>query len=225
MSLLSVADGLWAAECPVSPGPGFRMNTRMTVVRLQTGGLLLHSPIELEDAAAEEISGLGAVEHLVAPNLFHHFFLGAAKERWPDAIVWAPKGLRDKVPAAPVDRDLEPADPWLGDFAVFAVEGMPKFREYVLLHRPSKTLIVTDLVFFEPRGHTALTRIFFRLAGTRRGLTVSRLFKSMIKDRAAFAASVERLTRLDFERLLVAHGGILEERAQERFAEVIAKSV
>lgn len=231
MTLEPITEGLWSAQCSISPAPGVRMDTRMTVIRLPSGGLLLHSPIRLEsdpadsDAPstrlAEDLEALGPVEHLVAPNLYHHFFLAEAKQRWPDAAVWAPAGLSDKVRNLPSCQSLTASESWLDCLDVFVLAGMPKFQEHVFFHRPSKTLMVTDLVFNRPAGHTALARLFFRFAGTHEKLAVSKLFKGLIKDRGAFRDSLEAVLELPLERVIMAHGLVLADDARERFRQVI----
>ena len=72
---------------------------------------------------------------------------------------------------------------------------MPKFREWVLFHEPTGTLLTTDLVFNRPKG-TGLSPIFFLLFGTASRFAVSRLFKTMIKDRAEFVASCSKIAQL-----------------------------
>lgn len=51
---------------------------------------------------------------------------------------------------------------------------------------------------------------------------MSRLFRMMIKDRAAFTASMQRIVALDFERIVVAHGDPITERAKEIFVAMLA---
>ena len=50
--------------------------TRMTVVRLSNGDLLLHSPVKFDERLANELHGLGTVRHLVSPNQFHYAHIG-----------------------------------------------------------------------------------------------------------------------------------------------------
>ena len=46
--------------------------TRMTVVRLGSGDLFLHSPIAYDAALSDELTSIGRVWHLVSPNQFHY---------------------------------------------------------------------------------------------------------------------------------------------------------
>src|SRR5262245_10833879 len=86
--------------------------TRMTVVRLSTGDLFLHSPIKFTAGLANELLGLGAVRHLVSPNQFHYAHIGEWAKAFPDAVSWAPSlalsdgcnGLRARVRRLPPRR-------------------------------------------------------------------------------------------------------------------------
>ena len=58
---LWVADGPTAIDLLVVPYP-----TRMTIVRLPSGGLWLSSPVKLPYERLQEVLGLGEVTHLVS---------------------------------------------------------------------------------------------------------------------------------------------------------------
>jgi hypothetical protein len=47
----------------------------MTVIQLNTGGLLLYSPILLTPLLAEELRALGSVRFVVSPDTWHHLFV------------------------------------------------------------------------------------------------------------------------------------------------------
>ena len=69
--------------------------TRMTVVRLASGGLWLHSPVRPTPDRRRAVDELGPVEHLVAPNKIHglgiahgHCLQGEAKDDVSRAFAW-----------------------------------------------------------------------------------------------------------------------------------------
>ena len=66
-----VLDQIWLCAYPVRLA-GTTFEGRMTVIRLASGQLMLHSPCNITAAIAEEISALGPVAHIVAPGNFHH---------------------------------------------------------------------------------------------------------------------------------------------------------
>lgn len=218
--LRRITEGVHALETRIPLAPGFELPLRSTLLSLRSGGLAIVSPVPLDDALAARVEALGPVEHLVAPNLLHHAFIEAAAARWPRAKVHAPPGLERKRPGLRVDHHLPGALP--AELEVVPLEGAPALSETAILHRASRTLVVTDLVFhvLEPRGF--LTPLILFLVGARGRLAQSRALRFMTRDRAAAAASAGRIVALDFERLVMAHGVIVEENARTRLEAALA---
>jgi hypothetical protein len=71
----------------------------MTVIRLASGQLMLHSPCDITAAIAEEISALGPVAHIVAPGNFHHMYAATAQAAFPRAKTWICPASRAGDPA------------------------------------------------------------------------------------------------------------------------------
>ncbi len=190
------------------PG-GIHFPGRMTVVRLPgEGELWLHSPIPIDDDLAHELDALGPVRHIVAPNKVHHLHVPAAMARYPEARVWGAPGLYKKRKDIAFTDKLTADAPqfWSSVLEQHVVGGAPWVNEVVFFHRPSTTLIVTDLVFnvYECKG--LLSPLVFRMAGAYRRLAQSRLLRRSVKDRAAFANSGRTVLTWDFDRVLMAHG-------------------
>jgi hypothetical protein len=190
----------------------------MTIVRLDDG-LWLHSPVRIDDAMANSITALGPVAHIVAPNLFHHLNIGPAIERFPNAKVHAPKGLRAKRPDLRIDFDLQPgSNRWPGLEAI-EIDGAPELDEFVFMHRPSATLIVTDLVFNIHDAKGLMLPLVLRMVGAWRRLAQSKIWRRYTKDRSAAAASVRTVLEHDVRRVIPAHGDVLEATdAREQLA-------
>ena len=74
-------------------------STRMAVVRLADGGLWCHSPIDPAPELFAQIDALGEVRHLVSPNKIHYAHIAAWKARYPQALVWASAGVRERAAA------------------------------------------------------------------------------------------------------------------------------
>jgi glyoxylase-like metal-dependent hydrolase (beta-lactamase superfamily II) len=212
LNALDAKAGLWEARTELAlPGWAW-LPLRMTVLRLPDGALLLHSPIALDDALAAELAALGPVRHLVAPNLFHHLYLRPARERFPQARLHAPRGLAAKRPRLSFDAVLEPGLPaeWGGAVEVLPLAGISRAEETLLLHRPSGTLICGDLVFNVQRWHGALTGLMLHTMGTAGRLAGSRMLHLLVRDRAAFRASLLALRERDFQRIVMGHGEVHE---------------
>ena len=155
--LKPIARDLWIVDGPrIGFGLGplkFPFTTRMTVLRLRNGDLILHSPVALDPALRSAIELLGPVRFLVAPNSLHYWWLPDWKAVMPKAEVLAVRGLqkRAKRPIQ-VDRLLVGrGSPWPAEVDLLVVRG-DALTEAVLFHRASKTLILTDLIEnFEPK--------------------------------------------------------------------------
>ena len=93
--LHSIADDLWVAEQPLRY-LGVALTTRMTIVRLANGALLVHSPIHLTDELRSAAESAGHVRFIVAPNRFHHLFVADWQKAYPDAQTFCAPGLDAK---------------------------------------------------------------------------------------------------------------------------------
>lgn len=192
-------------------------------VRRTPAGLILWSPVAIDDELAAALRRLGPVTTIVAPNLFHYAHVAAAKARYPEARVLAPEGLRTKRPDVPIDSALAQGTSLGGGCSVHAVEGSAVVSEFVMHDAETKTLTVTDLVFNVRQAHNFRSWFVFRvLAGTLGDVGQSRLWKSFVKDSAAASKSMLALNELPFERLIVGHGEIVEDGGQESLAHATA---
>lgn len=81
---------IWIAQGPTVAVAGFHYPTRMAVIRLAKGDLVVWSPTALSDELRAAVTGLGTVLHLVAPNSLHHIFLGDWRRAYPNAKLYAP---------------------------------------------------------------------------------------------------------------------------------------
>jgi hypothetical protein len=212
------AEGIWLAEAPLR-FYGLPFGTRMTVIRLRDRALLLHSPISLDARLRAEVEALGPVRHIAAPNKLHHLYLAQAHEAFPDAKVYAPPGLARKRPDLHLDAELADAAPdaWRGELEQLIVRGSRVLQEVVFLHPASRTLIVADICeHFGPHS-PLLTRIAARLSRMYDRPRMPPDMQLTFRDRPATRASFERLLAWDFDRVILAHGRLLESGAKAQF--------
>lgn len=215
-ALRGVAPDLWVAEQPLRFG-GLEVGTRMTVVRLRDGGLFLHSPVALGDRLQGELAAIGAPLAAVAPNRFHHLFVGEYRAAFPDVRLFVAPGLETKrkdLAGATVLGD-EPPREWSGEIDQLVFRGVPISNEVVFLHRRSRTLLLADLAFNLGPEAPAATRLVFRALGAYDRFGPTRLERLLVRDRAAARRSLELLLQWDFDRVVVAHGRILESGGRE----------
>jgi len=210
--LTPIADDLWQLGGDQRLPGGARFPLRMTIVRLPDRQLILHSPVPIDDAAADAIAALGDVAHVIAPNRYHHLYLEPALRRFPRAAAWLAPGLAAKHPSITPAGELGDVAPaaWRDHVDQIHVGGAPKVSETVFLHRASRTLLATDLAFHVTKPANLRTRIVLRLVGVSGRLACSRAWKFLVKDRAAATASIARLEAWAPLRYVPAHGEIFE---------------
>jgi hypothetical protein len=214
--LYELSKNIWIAERP-QRFYGLEVGTRMTVIRLADGSLLLHSPVSLDPGLRRELDSIGRVCFTVAPNRVHHLHAGEVAEAYPEARLWVAPGLERKRPDlvfVAVLGDEAPAE-WKDEVDQVFFRGRPYENEVVFLHRASRTLILCDLAFnFGPRA-AAPTRLLMRLLRSYGRFGPSRLDPLLIRDRRAARQSLERILAWDFDRVVVAHGDVLESGGRE----------
>jgi len=209
--LVELTAGVWYADAKIRMPGGALLPMRMTVLQLDDGSLLIHSPIQLSEDLAESIAQKGPVRILLAPNGFHHLFIAKWQIRFPDALTYGPRILSKKRPDLQFDHYVDgPLEaPWGPDIQMTCIAGMPKIQEMVIYHRPSRTLVVTDLIFNIKQASGSL-RWILRIMGTYQKLASSRLFQLMVRDRPAYLKSIEQILELPMEYLIMAHGDIVK---------------
>lgn len=213
--MIQLGPELWVADGPVIRFWGIPFPTRMVVARLADGGLWLHSPVEADAALVARVAALGPVRHLVAPNWVHYAFIPGWQSLFPEATTWAASGVRARAERHGVsirwdaDLMLDRAPDWQDEINLFEVKGHPWHREWVFLHRASRSLILTDLVqALEPgrmRRHEGLAARL--LAGTRPGGSMPLLMRlGFALSPGALGQAVRWMLDREPERLIYAHG-------------------
>jgi hypothetical protein len=217
----AVADGVWIVDSGPQAVMGIiQLPVRMTVIRLPSGELWLHSPTRFTPALKAALDALGPVRHLVAPNIAHWTHLKAWQQAYPDALTSAAPELRHRAPVKKeglrLDRDLhDPAPPdWAGTIDQIVVPGAGGFREVAFFHIPTRTLLLTDLIVnLEADKLPLATRLFAKangiLAPDGKAPAYLRL---MLRLRGAEAkAAVSRVIAWAPERAVITHGRWFEQ--------------
>jgi len=154
---------------------------RMTVVRLEKGGLLVYAPVAPTKECIRLVKELeakhGAVKYIILPTasgLEHKVFVGPFARKFPLAQVFVTANQW----SYPVNLPLA----WLGfptkrtqvlpessgdapfgdefDYEVLSINlGRGSFEEVALLHKRSRTLLVTDSVLSVPEKPPAIVQL------------------------------------------------------------------
>ncbi len=194
-----------------------------TVIRLTDGRLLLHSAGPWGEAEVRAINQWGPVAGLMEGSRIHDTFAREMR-RWFPGV---PYGLPAGFPVAAAE--LAPAEPlaswaqrWGDEIKVHRIAGLPRLQEHALLHRASRTLVLTDLVFnldipAGPRVPWALRWI----SGLKAFPGTSRLVKLCVKDARAVRASLEEILAWEFDQVVVSHGEVITVEAKNTLRRVL----
>jgi len=222
--LKPVADNIWIADGPVIQFSAWWLkipfSTRMTVIRLQSSGLFIHSPIGLTPSLKTEIEALGEPRWIVAPNRLHHWWL----PEWHGALGEAQIFVASKVREQAGDRirfecrelDRESGFPWDGEIATLPITGS-YMTEVAFFHQATRTLVLTDLIenFEAHKISSRLIRFLIWAGGVQDpdGSTPRDIRATFAKKPEAVTA-VRRMIEWNPERVIIAHGRWYERDGQ-----------
>ncbi|MEO6138441.1 MAG: DUF4336 domain-containing protein [Luteimonas sp.] len=210
---------IWLVPYPVALG-GARFEARMTIIRLGSGSLVIHSPGPLDDDLCDWIRALGRVAVIVAPGNFHHLHVAACQRAFPDARTWICPGVQRRDHAMRFDGvlgDQLPAS-MQDEFEQVLVRGR-LMAEVALLHRPTRTLLLVDLVerFCDDTPNVKwLLRACWKALGMWNRPTLAPEYRIVgWNDRAAARRALERILAWDFQRVVIAHGELIQCNAKD----------
>lgn len=226
MNLIPLGSNIWTAVQSLDFF-GLEVGNRMTVIRLKSGALVLISPIQLNKEDCEKLNCLGAVSHIIVPNLLlHDLHVSRTQELYPIAKLWGVEGLAEKRPDLKIDDLLNQLGGFEDDLQYSPFEGLRTalplwnvidINETVFFHKPSRTLILTDVAFNFDEDNAFKTQIVARLLGCYKTLRPSWVEKKLSTNKTAIEASVRKILSWDFAYIAPAHGGIVEENGKAEF--------
>jgi hypothetical protein len=200
----------------------------MTVIRFSSGDLVVLCPVQISDVIYNQLSNLGRIAYIIAPNLYHHLFVSDFKAAFPEAQLWVPPGLDAKRPDIVVDRIMTESEGTLLDeleylffdgFKLLDLKGIVPANEFVFFHRATRSLILTDIAFHFDESFSLKTRFAAQLIGTYKLLRPSYLEKLATTDKQRVKQAVQTVLRWDFDRVIMAHGRVIETGGKQRFKE------
>ena len=214
-----VPDYIWLASYPVRTA-GAAFEARTALIRCAEGSLIVHSPGPFDDAARNEIASLGPVRVIIAPGNFHHLHVAACQRAFPRAETWICPGVERRQPTLRYDRVLGDEVPAsvAAEFDQVLVRGGRLMCEVAMLHRPSRTLLLVDVLenFTDATpGVNWLVRASFEVFGMWNNPTPAPEYRFAWKDRRAARESLQRILAWDFERIVISHGDLIDRDAKD----------
>ena len=148
---------------------------------------------------------------------------------YPRAEIDVAKGIPSELSTLRVDRILtstmEPR--WALDLDQSTMLGAPAFDESVFLHKASRSLIVADLIQNHNRkDQRGVGKLIARFASERqgyKGLCLAHQLKraATIEDHEAFSEFLETIEGWDFDRIIVAHGDVVEDPVRSTLTDLL----
>ncbi|HAV63708.1 MAG TPA: hypothetical protein DCY13_15245 [Verrucomicrobiales bacterium] len=186
---------------------GANFGRRLVIVRGRDGCLALLSPVGLTPDLHRQVSALGEIRLLIVPTDFHDGGVAAARRQMEGAALLVSDGLMKLPGAMPLPTSL-PGE-LAAELLSIPIGGQPSVNETVFLHSATGLLLVSDLIFNFDHRWRGWSRLLFRIAGAYGGPKVSRLFRSCIRDRAAFRESINAIPWSKVTGIVPSHGDCL----------------
>jgi hypothetical protein len=222
--LRSLAPEIWVEEAPLR-WLGVELGRRMTVIRLSSGGLLVHSPAELTSDLRDALAELGEVRFVVSASRFHgHLYMEQYRDAYPQVELVAAPGLasrrRDLSFQTVLGKDPDPR--WSEDIDQVVFPGSRFLTEIEFLHRPSGSLILGDLCMNIGPDRPLLSRAFVRLDGVYGRFAMPRTIRLTVRNERAARLSLEHMLEWEFDRVVVGHGDVVESGGREALADALS---
>lgn len=206
-----ITQRVWRVEGTL---PGMALKRVMTVARLESGELVVHNPIALDDDSMKRLEGWGEVGFIVVPNGYHRLDAPRFAARYPKAKVLCPPAARGrvaKVVGVHGDYAALPRDPHV---TLERLEGTAD-REGIMTIREEagSTVVFNDAIFNMPdvAGFAGwMLRNVTQSTGGPRVSRIARLF--LIADTKSFGAHVRRIADTErLARVIVSHHRTIDD--------------
>ncbi|KAK9377152.1 uncharacterized protein V1513DRAFT_437463 [Lipomyces chichibuensis] len=228
--------------CPFTIAGLVKLGARETIIKAQftSGpGAFVISPLPFNADSDTALGGL-PIKYILAPNAVHHMAIKEWKELYPDAKVVGCRGLGRKkandgvvvdIEVAEFDKVLSAKELGMDDIAEeedfkFICFSGHKNRELATYHGKSKVLVVADLILNFPATDQYSATKSIGVVDTILGMlsiearlqpyVTGRLFK----DKQAIKKGVNALSTLDFEKIVMCHGDIIEIDTRAKFYDI-----
>ena len=156
-------------------------------------------------------------------------YIPSAQAAFPDADTYICPGIERKRPDVDFDWFLGDRAPaaWEGVLDQVLVRGNKLIWEVAFLHKPSKTLLLVDLIenFTDqtPNVNWLLKLWWKAVFNMWDNPKPAPEYQMGWKDKAAARESLQRILEWDFDRIVLAHGDLIETNAKSMALEAWAK--
>lgn len=216
-----VKDQIWILEYPVRFF-GMDLYGRMTIIKLGNGELIIHDPYKIDELTKQEIDAIGEVKYIVAPGYFHHLFVTDFQQQYPDAETFLCPGLERKRPDIKFEWILgnRPDQRWDGVIEQVVVQGTRYIWEVAFFHKPSKTLILVDLLenIGDSYKHPAGVQLRFwwkKVFGMWNNPKAAPEYQVGWGKKGIVRNSLNKIIGWEANRIILAHGELVENNVRK----------
>lgn len=207
----------------------FRIGGRSSIVKLRSNNLAIFSPVAITPAVRRKVDELGnQVKYLIAPDYVHHLYIGEWKKTFPQAQVIGVEGLPTKKNDVKFDyvftKKEHPTLPkeFTDEFDCVYFSGFVN-KDLCMFHKPSKTLLVADLLFNLPAHEqysqsksnpTAGLSKLFNMLSWRSTMHKRFLWYLAGADRASMIRDAKTVAAMDKQTIVPCHGDVVHNANQ-----------
>ena len=165
------------------------------------------------------IKNLGEVACIVAPGSFHFTYIESAQKAFSQAETWICFGVEKKKPDVVFDWMLgdRPDHRWENDLDQVLVRGNRIITEVAFYHKKSRMLILVDLIeniTDATNGVGLQLNLWWKVFRMWNNPKPAPEYQMGWNDKSAAASSLQRILNWDFERIIIAHGDLIEKNAK-----------
>ena len=216
-------DGFWTLAYPLRFF-GMQLGRRVCILRIGEDGLAIHSTGPFTEADVRAIESVGKPAIMLDATTMHDTYSKEACDAFPEATYLVPEGFPKKAKPSGTQPLYKLSSLTNGEIETVRLRGIRFLNEYACFHPASRTLIFCDLVFnlTEAKGWTRWC--MKNLLGVKQWPAIDRPVRWSVTDKAAFTNSLNRIFQWDFERVVVAHGSLIEADGKHLIAAAVKRA-
>lgn len=215
--LQNIGKNIWIYDAEPVKFYTVPFTTRMTVVRLESGDLWIHSPSKIIDGLKEELIGLGNVKYLISPNKIHHLYMQDWQSEFSDSIMYSSPGLESKRKDLKFKKCLDDLAEleWAEEIGQMNFTGSSVMEEIIFFHKMSNTLILTDLIENFPENHVSGFKKFLcRCAGVLEPNGKTPIDWRLTFKKAKAYENYLKMMEWNFDKIIFSHGNWIKENGK-----------
>lgn len=215
--------GCWSLVFPLRFF-GLKLGRRVCVFRISGDRLVIHSTGPFSSEQMQAIRKLGTPSILLEGTTMHDTFSREGRKAFAGIQYLVPEGFPRRAIGKDT-RSLQELSALTDDeMESVRLEGIRTLTEYACFHRASRTLVLCDLLFnlVDASGWTRFSMRHF--LGVKQWPAIDRPMRWAVRDRQAFADSIQEIFEWDFDRIMVAHGEIIEAEGKAIFREALKQA-